>query len=55
MTNISYTRMLRGRVGMNTCRIILLTSLVWLLIDVILIMHYADFLSNGKRSDDDEV
>lgn len=53
----SYSRMFRGRIRMSTCRIILITSLAWLLIDVILIMKYTDGLSSGffKKSRDNEV
>jgi polypeptide N-acetylgalactosaminyltransferase len=42
---------------MSTCRIVLVTSLAWLLIDVILIMKYTDGLNGGifKRSKDNEV
>lgn len=55
MTN--YTRMFRGKMRMSTCRIILITSLAWLLIDVILIMKYTDGLNGGifKKSRDSEV
>lgn len=42
-----YTRMFRGKLRMSTCRIILITSLAWLLIDVILIMKYTDGLNGG--------
>lgn len=53
----NYTRMFRGRIRMSTCRIILITSLAWLLIDVILIMKYTDGLNSGifKKSRDNEV
>lgn len=53
----SYSRMFRGRIRMSTCRIILITSLAWLLIDVILIMKYTDGLNGGifKKSRDNEV
>lgn len=47
MSNINFSRMFRGKVRSNTCRIILITSLVWLLIDIILIMHYSDCIGNG--------
>ncbi|KXJ78798.1 hypothetical protein RP20_CCG003551 [Aedes albopictus] len=47
MTTINYSRMFRGKIRTNTCRIVLLTSLVWLLIDVILIMNYADCLGGS--------
>lgn len=53
----SYTRMFRGKMRMSTCRIILVTSLAWLLIDVIIIMKYTDGLSGGlfKKSRENEV
>lgn len=51
MTN--YTRMFRGKMRMSTCRIILITSLAWLLIDVIIIMRYSDGLSSFKKSSHD--
>lgn len=52
MTNVNLTRMFRGRIRMSTCRIILVTSLAWLLIDVIIIMKYTDGMNGGifKRS-----
>lgn len=43
----NYTRMFRGKIRMSTCRIILITSLAWLLIDVIIIMKYTDGLGGG--------
>lgn len=46
MTNINFSRMFRGKIRTNTCRIIVMTSLVWLLIDVVLIMHYSDCIGN---------
>lgn len=53
----NYTRMFRGKMRMSTCRIILITSLAWLLIDVIIIMRYTDGLSGGifKKSQQKEV
>ncbi|KAL9922834.1 polypeptide N-acetylgalactosaminyltransferase 5 isoform X2 [Glossina fuscipes] len=42
MTSLSFTRKLRGRMRSNTCRIVLLTSLVWVIVDVVLIAHYSD-------------
>ncbi|XP_058125321.1 polypeptide N-acetylgalactosaminyltransferase 5 isoform X2 [Anopheles ziemanni] len=50
MTNVSLSRMFRGKFRTNTCRIVVLTSLVWLLIDVILIVKYADCPSTGGGS-----
>jgi hypothetical protein len=53
----NYTRMFRGKMRMSTCRIILITSLAWLLIDVIIIMRYTDGLGGGifKKSAKNEV
>uniref|UniRef100_A0A182P4A9 Uncharacterized protein n=1 Tax=Anopheles epiroticus TaxID=199890 RepID=A0A182P4A9_9DIPT len=42
--------MFRGKIRTNTCRIVVLTSLVWLLIDVILIVKYAECPSGGDGS-----
>lgn len=53
----NYTRMFRGKMRMSTCRIILITSLAWLLIDVIIIMKYTDGLNGGifKKTRENEV
>jgi hypothetical protein len=50
----NYARMFRGKMRMSTCRIILITSLAWLLIDVIIIMKYTDGLG-FKKSHENEV
>ena len=50
MSVVSLNRMFRGKIRTNTCRIVVLTSLVWLLIDVILIVKYADCPSTGGGS-----
>uniref|UniRef100_A0A336LJL8 Polypeptide N-acetylgalactosaminyltransferase n=1 Tax=Culicoides sonorensis TaxID=179676 RepID=A0A336LJL8_CULSO len=42
MTDKILRRMLRGKIRASTCRIIVLTSFVWLLIDIIIIMNYID-------------
>ncbi|KRF81438.1 polypeptide N-acetylgalactosaminyltransferase 5 isoform X2 [Drosophila novamexicana] len=42
MTLQSFTRKMRGRMRSNTCRIVLLTSLVWVIFDFVLIAHYSD-------------
>lgn len=56
MTNVSISRMFRGKMRTNTCRIILLTSLVWLVVDVVLLMRYADFFNSvDKRSGEYDV
>lgn len=49
--------MFRGKMRMSTCRIILITSLAWLLIDVIIIMRYTDGLGGGifKKTPQNEV
>lgn len=49
MTNVSISRMFRGKMRTNTCRIILLTSLVWLVVDVVLLMKYADFFGSVEK------
>lgn len=49
MTNVSISRMFRGKMRTNTCRIILLTSLVWLVVDVVLLMRYADFFNSVEK------
>lgn len=53
----NYARMFRGKMRMSTCRIILITSLAWLLIDVIIIMRYTDGLNGGifKKNAQSEV
>lgn len=38
----TFTRKMRGRMRSNTCRIVLLTSLVWVIFDFVLIAHYSD-------------
>lgn len=56
MTNVSISRMFRGKMRTNTCRIILLTSLVWLVVDVVLLMRYADFFNSvDKRTGEYDV
>lgn len=42
MSAINFTRKLRGRMRSNTCRIVLLTSLVWVIVDFVLIARYSD-------------
>lgn len=57
MAGINFSRLLRGNVRSNTCRIVLATSLVWLIIDVILVVRYSDYMSDttAKRSDEFDV
>ena len=33
---------MRGRIRMHTCRVVLVTSLVWLLLDVAVLVYYSD-------------
>uniref|UniRef100_A0A034VZY2 Polypeptide N-acetylgalactosaminyltransferase n=1 Tax=Bactrocera dorsalis TaxID=27457 RepID=A0A034VZY2_BACDO len=42
MSAMNFTRKLRGRMRSNTCRIVLLTSLVWVIVDFVLIARYSD-------------
>ncbi|XP_017954109.1 polypeptide N-acetylgalactosaminyltransferase 5 isoform X1 [Drosophila navojoa] len=42
MTLQTFTRKMRGRMRSNTCRIVLLTSLVWVIFDFVLIARYSD-------------
>lgn len=39
--------MFRSKIRIHTCRIILLTSLVWLLVDVALLTFYSDCFGEG--------
>ncbi|XP_063537229.1 polypeptide N-acetylgalactosaminyltransferase 5 isoform X2 [Cydia strobilella] len=39
--------MFRSKIRIHTCRIILLTSLVWLLVDVVLLTLYSDCIGDG--------
>lgn len=59
MTNVTLSRMLRGKVRTNTCRIIILTSIVWLLVDVVVLMHYVDVFgpadTTARRSSEYDV
>lgn len=50
MTNVVLSRMFRGKMRTNTCRIVVLTSIVWLVIDVVLLFHYADFFGVADRA-----
>lgn len=48
--------MFRSKIRIHTCRVILLTSLVWFLIDVVVLTFYSDCLSgNCKRSNEYDV
>lgn len=59
MSSLGFTRKLRGRMRSNTCRIILLTSLVWVIVDFVLIAHYSDCIGKDgwrcKRSGEYDV
>lgn len=50
MTAVSWSRMFRGNLRSNTCRIVVLTSLVWLLVDVVLLLRYADYFSDASAA-----
>ncbi|XP_060522311.1 polypeptide N-acetylgalactosaminyltransferase 5 isoform X2 [Cylas formicarius] len=42
--------MLYGRLRIHTCRVILLTSLVWFLVDVVILSFYSDCLGGSCKS-----
>ncbi|XP_065560068.1 polypeptide N-acetylgalactosaminyltransferase 5-like isoform X1 [Artemia franciscana] len=42
--------MLRGKIRMQTCRIIAVTSLVWILVDLLVIMYYSGSVGIGESS-----
>ncbi|GLV61253.1 Polypeptide N-Acetylgalactosaminyltransferase 5 [Carabus blaptoides fortunei] len=45
--------MFRSKIRIHTCRVILLTSLVWFLVDVVVLTFYSDCLSGScKKSDE---
>lgn len=46
MTALTCSRMFRGNLRSNTCRIVVLTSLVWLIVDVVLLLRYADYFAD---------
>lgn len=41
--------MFHGKLRIHTCRIILLTSLVWFLVDVVILSFYSDCLGGSCR------
>ena len=43
-------KMFRGKIRMQTCRIILFTSLVWFLLDVAILFYYSDSDSSNSPS-----
>ncbi|KAH8287928.1 hypothetical protein KR018_007301 [Drosophila ironensis] len=59
MTFATFTRKMRGRMRSNTCRIVLLTSLVWVIFDFVLIARYSDCIGKDgwrcKRSGEYDV
>ncbi|KAH8362626.1 polypeptide N-acetylgalactosaminyltransferase 5 isoform X2 [Drosophila serrata] len=59
MTFSTFTRKMRGRMRSNTCRIVLLTSLVWVIFDFVLIARYSDCIGKDgwrcKRSGEYDV
>lgn len=46
---MSLSRMIRVKVHSNTCRIIILTSIVWLLIYVVVLMNFVELLSTNTN------
>lgn len=50
------SRFLRGNLRSTTCRIVLLTSIVWLIVDVVVLMRYSDYFSaTGRRAGEFDV
>lgn len=47
--------MFRSKFRFNSCRIILVTSLVWFIIDVIILAFYFDSLTNLNKSKHDQI
>lgn len=49
--------MFRSKIRIHTCRIILLTSLVWLLVDVALLAMYSECFGEGcgKKSTSEKI
>lgn len=43
----THTDMFRTKVRIHTCKVIVLTSLVWLLVDVVVLMFYSDCTTRG--------
>lgn len=43
---INCSRAFRSNMRSNTCRVVLLTSMFWLLIDVVLVMRYSEFFND---------
>ena len=46
--------MMLRKFRLNSCRVILVTSLVWFIVDVIILAFYFDTLSNPKKSSQSE-
>lgn len=46
--------MLRSKIRIHTCRIILLTSLVWLMVDVALLAFYSECFGDGCNKNKNE-
>jgi polypeptide N-acetylgalactosaminyltransferase len=46
--------MMLRKFRLNSCRVILVTSLVWFIADVIILAFYFDSLTNLKKSNDNE-
>lgn len=47
--------MFRSKIRIHTCRVILLTSLVWFLIDVVVLTFYSDCLSGQCKKNNEYV
>lgn len=47
--------MFRSKIRIHTCRVILLTSLVWFLVDVVVLTFYSDCLSGQCKKSDEYV
>lgn len=46
--------MLYGKLRIHTCRVILLTSLVWFLVDVIILSYYSECLGSACKQNEHE-
>lgn len=45
--------MLYGKLRIHTCRVILLTSLVWFLVDVVILSFYSECLGGSCKKPED--
>lgn len=56
MTTLKFSRLFRGNLRSTTCRIVLLTSVVWLIVDVVVLMRFSDYFSaTGRRTGEFDV